>query len=126
MDSFTLLSVSPGVEFNLVPVDFAAETIVRITKHTREENSLTALASGRIYHINNFGQATPFDTLLAGILQFVRTTSGPTEAAAANKLERVTYLTWRKRIYASDESNPLFVVRSLFHSWYVCGYGAIG
>ncbi len=95
-----------GVEFNFVPVDSAAAAIVKVAKRT-------AGHTGGTFHINNFSQATTFDTLLEGVRRFMEDID-----AAAPALEAETYLAWRRKIDASDESNPLYVVRSMFRSWY--------
>jgi thioester reductase-like protein len=105
-----------GVEFNFVPVDSAAAAIVKIAKHTAGQ-------PGGTFHVNNFSQATTFDTLLEGVRRFMEDTasSSPGDAAAPS-LEAVTYLAWRRKIDSSDESNPLYVVRSMFRSWYATAH----
>lgn len=101
-----------GVEFNFVPVDSAAAAIVKIAKHTAGQ-------PGGTFHINNFSQATTFDTLLEGVRRFMEDTASSSSGdAAAPSLEAVTYLAWRRKIDSSDESNPLYVVRSMFRSWF--------
>jgi hypothetical protein len=102
-----------GVEFNFIPVDFAADAIVKIAVHTESIGS-----HGHTYHINNFSHPTSFDSLLDGVRLFVTSTSKHDDDPAAQELAAMTYLAWRKKIESSDESNPLFVVRSMFHSWF--------
>jgi hypothetical protein len=93
-------------------VDFAADVIVKITKH-----KTTVCGGGGTFHVNNFSHATTFETLLEGVRRFATRDASSPEIATS--LEAMTYLAWRKKIDASDETNPLFVVRSMFHSWYL-------
>jgi hypothetical protein len=102
------------VEFNLVPVDFAADVIVKIAKH---KTTVRGDSGGGTFHVNNFSHATTFETLLEGVRRFA--TGEVASPPTATALEAMTYLAWRKKIDASDENNPLFVVRSMFHSWYL-------